>query len=180
MVKVILLSMFFAVSARASLPEELLGTWVQPCRQKAVRTEAFTETTASLSEVYYADTQCAQELLTFKNEGDVTAGNGQMDFRFTKVSVTLLHTAFVDDYNSRSVCGFEDWQVGVEKDITGLSCALFTAKPMRTPREGDMRYGIYMIQDNRLYLGKLTYLRNALTPENRPNEFDVRYYIRQK
>ena len=179
MFKLVLLSLFVTVPALAVIPQDLVGTWVQPCKQKAVRTEVFTEQTASLTEVYYLDSNCSEPLIAFKNDGDVTARAGEMDFRFTRVTMTLFHSDFVEDYNARAVCGLSDWQLGVEKEITALPCALFTAKPTQTPRAGDMRYGIYMIQDNRLYFGKLSLERNAMSPEKRPREFDVRFYLRQ-
>ncbi|MFS4458063.1 hypothetical protein [Bdellovibrio sp. HCB2-146] len=179
MLKTILLSLFIVVPALSAIPQDLVGTWVQPCKQKAVRTEVFSEETASLTEVYYLDNNCSQPLIAFQNDGEVVASAGEMDFRFTRVAMTLFHSDFVDDYNARAVCGFTDWQLGVEKEITALPCALFTAKPTQTPRAGDMRYGIYMIQANRLYFGKMTMQRNALSPEKRPNEFDIRFYVRQ-
>ncbi|MNK99835.1 hypothetical protein D3C87_1202510 [compost metagenome] len=163
-----------------ALPQELEGRWVQPCQNKAVREEVLQNNTAALTENYYLDAACSEPLLTFRNEGGLQAQDGKMDFAFTRVTIALHSSALVDDFNDRAVCGYQNWIAGLERDITGMTCALFNPnKPAASPQVGDMRYGIYKVEDNRLYFGQLTLQHNAMTPEKRPITFDPRFYIRQ-
>ena len=163
-----------------SLPQELEGRWVQPCQNKAVREEVLANNSATLTENYYSDANCSDRLLTFRNEGGLVAQDGKMDFSFTRVTIALHSSALVEDFNDRAVCGYQNWIAGLERDITGMSCALFNPnKPGRSPQVGDMRYGIYKVEDDKLYFGQLTLQHNALTRENRPVAFDPRFYLRQ-
>ncbi|MNY70628.1 hypothetical protein D3C86_2088020 [compost metagenome] len=88
------------------------------------------------------------------------------------------------DFNTRQVCGFTDWALDTPKDITGMTCKLFEDwSALKAPREGEMRFGTYKIEQNkegdRLFFGRLTKDRDALSPEKRPHLLDPRYYIRQ-
>lgn len=173
-------ALVFGSFMAVSLPQELVGRWVQPCQNKAIREEVLENNTAVLTENYYVDAACTEPLLTFKNEGGLVAADGKMDFSFTKVSLALHSVALVEDFNERAVCGYQNWIAGLERDITGMSCALFNPnKPGRSPKVGDMRYGIYKVEENRLFFGQLTMQNNAMTPETRPTTFDPRFYIKQ-
>ena len=163
-----------------TLPQELEGRWIQPCQNKAVREEVLQNNTAALAENYYLDANCSEPLLTFRNEGGLRAEDGKMDFSFTRVTIAVHSSALVGDFNDRAVCGYQNWIAGLERDITGMTCALFNPnKPALSPKVGDMRYGIYKVEENKLYFGQLTLQHNALTPENRPITFDPRFYIKQ-
>ncbi|MNL66247.1 hypothetical protein D3C87_1906810 [compost metagenome] len=55
---------------------------------------------------------------------------------------------------------------------------------LKSPKVGDMRFGIYKIEENkegdRLFFGRLTKDRDALSPERRPYLIDPRYYVKQE
>lgn len=174
-------ALVFGSFMAVTLPQEIEGRWVQPCQNKAVREEVLQNNTATLTESYYLDTTCAQPLLTFRNEGGLQAQDGKMDFSFTRVTIALHSQAFVEDFNDRAVCGYQNWIAGLERDITGLTCALFNPnKPAQSPKVGDMRYGIYKVEENKLYFGQLTLQHDALSPEKRPITFDPRFYTKQQ
>jgi hypothetical protein len=173
-------ALVFGSFMAVGLPQEIEGRWVQPCQNKVIREEVLRDNTATLIENYYQDTACAVPLLTFTNEGGLQAQNGKMDFSFTRVTIALHSQVFVEDFNDRAVCGYQNWIAGLERDITGMTCALFSpSNPAPSPKAGDMRYGIYKVEDNKLYFGQLTLQHNALTPEKRPITFDPRFYLRQ-
>jgi hypothetical protein len=163
-----------------TLPSELEGRWVQHCQNKAVREEVLQNNSATLTENYYLDSNCSEPLLTFRNEGGLVAQDGKMDFSFTRVTIALHSQAFVEDFNERAVCGYQNWIAGWERDITGMTCALFnSSKPAQSPNVGDMRYGVYKVEGEKLFFGQLTLQHNALTPEKRPITFDPRFYLHQ-
>jgi len=162
----------------------LEGTWSQPCQNASLNQEAFSGNQVTLTENHFEDAQCQRGVLIFSDKGTYVVNGRHMDFSFTQVSITLQIQTLVDDFNQRQVCGFQDWQLGQEKAITGLKCALFTnTQSVQVPAVGDQRFGIYKIDEekegDRLFLGRLTPGHDALSPEKRPLEFDPQFYLRQ-
>ncbi len=85
----------------------------------------------------------------------------------------------VNDFNRRKVCDFDDWLLGTEKEISGRSCEIFyVGIPQRLPTVGEMRYGIYQLQEDRLSFGKLSRDKDATTPDKRPTDYNSRFYTR--
>jgi hypothetical protein len=158
----------------------LEGRWQQQCTNGNLRIEVFQQQRVSLNEIFFSDKDCRQPSVVFINDGTfVLPGPGLMDFKFTSVRLRLLTPAAVANFNARKVCGLSDWQVTVEKEISGRSCEIFMIGfPQRIPTAGDMRYGIYQLYNDRLYLGKLSKEHNANTPAARPIEMDPRFYIK--
>lgn len=158
--------------------ELLQGLWRQECASRNTRTEHFHRSIVTLSESFFTDDQCRSPFIVFINEGIFTLPQaGYMDFEFTSVRLLLKNPQLVEDFNQRQVCGFSDWQLDNEKEISGRHCEIFTiGSPHRIPSVGDTRYGIYHLQDDQLLFGRLTRGQNALTPEKRPTNFDPRPY----
>lgn len=158
----------------------LQGVWQQACANRAVRTEDFEGSKVTLTESFYGDDNCQTNLMDFMNDGTFELpAPGQMDFTFTFVRVKLGHEVMVADFNRRAVCGFQDWKLNEEKDISGLLCEMFVVgSPQKTPTAGDMRFGIYRIDHDHLYFGQLTRDENASTPLRRPTNYDPRFYTR--
>ena len=163
---------------RAQTPLE--GSWVQSCQNNTLRRETFSGNDVILSENYFAQADCTQPILTFQSEGThQEAGAQDMDFRFSAVKITLQMEVMVSDYNTRQVCGFLDWKLNQEREITGLSCNLFAASsPSPIPKKDDRRFGIYKIEGDHLFFGQLNQVKNALTPEARPTDWDTRFYVK--
>ena len=155
------------------------GLWKQDCRSNTIRTESFAGPSVTLEENYFTDAACTKPIMQFKNTGTYIVINEQMDFRFVSVSTTLQMDAMVDDFNRRQVCGFTDWKINEEKELAGLICRFFNeATNTQVPKTDDMRYGIYKIKADYLFLGQLTPTKNALTPEARPTEWNLQFYIK--
>lgn len=170
-----------AQSSTVSGDRELLqGVWRQDCTNRASRAENFQADKVVLTESFFNDDKCASDFLHFINEGTfMLPASGQMDFQFTSVRLKITDESLVKNLNSRSVCGFQDWKLNEEKEISGRLCEIFIiGSPQKIPTVGDMRYGIYRLDNDRLYFGKLTRDENAMTPEKRPTNYDPRFYTR--
>lgn len=163
---------------------QLQGRWVQSCENGNIREELFSQDYVTLTESSFLDLQCQRPFMTFINEGTYQASQGKMDFIFKKVKITLHDAAAIADFNQRAVCGFTDWTLDTPQETTGLTCKMFEGwSPLRSPRVGEMRFGIYKIEENkegdRLFFGRLTKDHDALSPERRPSLLDPRYYVKQ-
>jgi hypothetical protein len=168
-------------AATISEDQELLqGRWLQACQAGGVRTEFFVNNTVELNEMFFSDKDCRVPSAVFINEGTfVLPAQGQMDFQFTSLRVHVMNDAIINDFNRRQVCGFDDWEKSVDKEISGRSCEMFViGSPQKIPTVGEMRYGIYRLDGDRLSFGKLSREQNATAPEKRPTEYDPRFYTR--
>lgn len=161
-------------------PNPLIGRWFQPCSKGAVKSEYFRRFEVALTEMYFLDKNCRQPSLILINEGSywLPVGN-HIDFQFASIRARLMSAIAINDFNRRKVCGFDDWQLGSEKEISGRSCEIFyVGIPQRLPTVGEMRYGIYQLREDRLSFGKLSRDKDATTPDKRPTEFNSRFYTR--
>jgi hypothetical protein len=160
--------------------ELLQGLWRQECAKRNERTEEFIDSTVTLKESFFSDGHCQKAILVFINEGTfVLPAARNIDFRFTSVRLKLGGENLIQDFNHRKVCGFQDWKIDEEKEISGRLCEIFIiGSPQKIPTAGDMRYGTYHLQDDRLQFGKISREENALTPEKRPTKLDPRYYTK--
>lgn len=159
---------------------QLQGVWGQSCLNQASRQENFSDTTVTLTESYFADKSCAHRHLAFSSSGAFTASAGIIDFAFSQISITLHDALYVKDFNQRKVCAIDHWQLGKVQDVTGKFCELFgPGIGLQIPPSGQMRYGIYKIEKDRLYFGRLSTEYDSSHPTKRPKEFDGRYFTRQ-
>lgn len=183
---IILLCLFmgqnlFASSDLVSLTsDDLTGRWFKACEGGSVKTEDFALTKVALNEMFFLDRDCQRPSMIFISEGSyVLPSNGVIDFKFSAVKIRLMSESAVNDFNVRKVCGFLDWKLATDKEISGRPCEIFfVGLPQRIPAVGEMRYGIYQLDGNRLSLGKLTRDSNGTTPEKRPTELNPRFYTR--
>jgi hypothetical protein len=159
----------------------LEGIWSQPCQNQALRTENFARAQVTLTESYYGDKNCAKPVMDFESAGTYTADRGEIDFAFQKISITVQDFWYMADYNNRHVCGIDTWEMGVAQDVTGKFCEIFgKGYGIQIPPAGQKRFGIYKIENDQLYFGKLSVERDSSSPEKRPTEFDPRFYVRTK
>lgn len=155
----------------------LEGRWLQACQNQTARIEHFHNKTVTLTEAFYYDGNCLNPMMTIKNEGEFLLGDGTIDFKFQQITLTANNAMIVDDFNSRAVCGFSDWQIDQGKVITGLQCALVAGtKPIQVSDAGSQRFGIFKIEGDLLYFGRLEKDHDALSPETRPITLDPRFY----
>lgn len=157
----------------------LNGLWVRPCQQNNIQVQFFEAQSNYSDDIFFQDQNCKTPLMSFSNEGLYQSRPNQVDFQFQTVAITLYLKSMVDDYNSRRVCGFNDWAINKPRTVTGLKCSLFSSREVQIPKKGDMRYGIWKIENEKLFFGKLTPSHPATSPETRPVEWDSRAYFKQ-
>lgn len=163
----------------------LNGVWEQDCFLKTRRVETIIDRRAVLEEIFYADDECTQPLTAVWSEGRIflpeAAGEVRpIDFVFESVRLAAHSPEAVDRFSSETLCGIVDWRAGDAREVTGLECDFFSnGKPVRAPSAGDVRYGIFRLNGDRVQFGLLTPRENGLTPERRPTELDARLYRRK-
>jgi hypothetical protein len=161
--------------------ERLQGRWFQACSHGALKTEFFQGDKVTLTEMFFLKEDCSQPSVIFVNQGTYILSNGNLiDFQFTSIRLRLMNEIAVNDFNRRRVCDLANWTLGLEKEISGRSCEIImVGLPQKIPTVGEMRYGIYRLQDPiHLSFGKLSRQKNATTPEKRPTDYDPRFYTK--
>jgi len=156
-----------------------------PCDRGLSKTQDITaDYSATTTESFFQDALCTQESFRFQTVGSLSFNSDEsmwINFAYEKVALTLFVPEVVQDFNSRAVCGLTNWSVGVSQTITGLQCAMFNVnRPSQVPRVGDLKFGIYRIEDNQLYYGQLTLEKDGSTAEKRPNFFSPEFFIRKE
>lgn len=82
------------------------------------------------SEVY-PDSSCATKHVTEEIQGTYSLGTFTDNMLSTKTDLNLTYvavlwtpatTAVANGYNMANLCGFNDWAVGVPKDVSGRTC----------------------------------------------------------
>ncbi|MBC7465962.1 MAG: hypothetical protein H7256_08210 [Bdellovibrio sp.] len=165
-----------------ALPSDLSGTWTMPCDRGLRKEQVIQDNIATTTEFFHQDKDCTQESFRFKTVGRLAFNANEpfwIDFTYSAVELTVFVPQVVSDFNMRSVCGFQDWQAGTAKVITGLKCALFNVnKPTQIPTVTDLKFGIYKIEEGHLYYGQLTQEKNGSSAEKRPDMFAPDYFVK--
>lgn len=161
------------------------GIWQTKCLAGIEKKQIYSPNNSVITDEYfYADRNCKQEVMRFTTAGSVEyptplnsqndSSNREINFSYKEIYLSLHTQSTIDNFNSRQVCGFSDWQLSVAKNITGLKCALFNANlKTQIPFEGDIRYGIYLQNENKLYYGQLTSEKNSSSPDRRPDQLNL-------
>jgi hypothetical protein len=163
----------------------LEGEFVQACRASAQRAEEFSGGSAIYRETNFLDGACAAPSLSSRSYGKVILGSAspdsqEIDFIFSRVTLTIHDPGTLDYYRANQVCGREDWALEEEVEITGLVCDFYGSNPARVPRAGERRYGIIRVGKDVIYLGALSPERDGLSPDRRPQDLDPEGYYRMR
>lgn len=168
--------------------ETLSGRWLQACQGTSQREERFEGSTSIFFERTFSGAGCeglsveviSRGIYALGSPVEKPQGARAVDYTFGTVSLVPREQAVVEEYNARSVCGFRNWELNAEKDVTGRECDFFgLGSVIQIPDFGDQRYGILRISGNELYLGKLSLEKNSLSPETRPTELESAPFRRQ-
>lgn len=163
---------FFLLSISA-LASELDGTWEQACLQGYQRVITFSERETTLLEKNFLDSNCGSLRLITKSEGtsqwEESNGLRSIDFTFRKVTITVIDPFTAHLFRSAKVCGISDWETFREIEISGFSCDFdSTGWPLRVPSPQEIRYGIFLLENEQLRFGLLQPHRDGTSPERRP------------
>ncbi len=156
------------------------GKWTAVCRadasQYSQETVVYSGNSATLTLLGANDPKCKNVWLkaTMTTTLNVGAGFSQgdievhpVDFIFSKVLFSFYDSAVIAHLNNSQYCGYSDWALGAEKDVTGRTC---DGKPM--PKSGEGVYDIAAVHGDKLYGGKRDFEFNGTSPEKRPAELD--------
>lgn len=163
----------------------LIGVWIQPCDQSLVKEEHFSAEKVALVETNFFDADCTKPMLESRSEGDYSIGEDlplaprgrAMDFQFTKVEIRGRSAEIVQWLQQQKFCGIADWQLDQFVEVSGKICE-FPLGKIQIPAVGDRRFGIFRLEENRLFFGKLTPIRDGKSRESRPTEWDPRPFHR--
>lgn len=174
---ILVLILFFPFFSKAQITN---GLWSTGCRDGLKKEQIYGKNNLVIStENFYQDAKCTDESFRFQTIGLVNYhenSNIFIDFIYEELYLSLFKQNVVEDFNTRKVCGYDNWAIAEAQNITGLKCAIFNVnKPTQIPAAGDFKYGIFQILQNKLYYGKLTQNSDGSSPEKRPLE--INYFI---
>lgn len=152
------------------------GLWALKCSQGLKKEQIYESNgTVSTTEFFHQDAACGDESFRFQTIGQVTYSHQNptfIDFMYEQINLTVFKQHVIDDFNTRHVCGHNNWKNAEPQNITGLKCAIFNyTKETQIPKAGDYKYGIYSVEGNKLYYGQPSLEYNGSTPTRRPVEF---------
>jgi hypothetical protein len=158
---------------------ELDGTWRQDCARSYQREEKFAGDEATYTERNFWGHDCRQLAVETISRGTIALdpvsikGVRKLDFIFSSVSLKPRDERTAETYRARILCGFRDWAVNEEKEITGRQCDFFgLGSVVDIPAKGDKKFGIVKVAPGALYFGRLSPARDGSSVEMRPEELD--------
>mgnify|MGYP001599688104 CR=1 FL=1 len=166
---ILVLTLLLSHTAQARITD---GLWSTGCSNGLNKEQVFEGNQVATTEHFYQDTQCSDESFRFQTLGSVNYYNEQadfIDFVYAEIYLTLFKETIVEDFNTRKVCGVNNWKSAQAKNITGLKCAIFnTNKETQIPKAADQKYGIFRLEKNKLYYGQLSRSLDGSSAEKRP------------
>lgn len=159
---------------------DLTGLWKTGCKEGLSKEQDINQRNSVTTENFFQDRFCKIQSFQFKTTGLIGFSDENVlwiDFVYTDVELTVFNEQVIADMNSRLVCGFGDWQLATPRIITGLRCALFNrTKETQISKAGDQKFGIYKLEDDRLYFGQLTRETDGSEPLKRPTSWSEEFY----
>lgn len=158
--------------------EQLIkGNWKDSCKvwgggdylSSGYNIASFADSTLVISGDSFKTTDCTGDKIssmkmTFTFEIPSRSSLGPDIFNFNsivrKVTYIIADQDTANAMNTMAYCGFTDWVIGVEKDITDKPC-------LSGPKSGETIYTIMKITDTELLPGEPDDAHNGTTPELR-------------
>ena len=170
--KTIILVMTFIMSSKSEAQIKT-GYWSTYCRNGLKKEQIYGNKNRVIStERFYEDKNCIKESFHFQTIGLVSyykSSENFIDFLYEEIYLTLFKQELTSDFNTRKVCGLSDWELSRAQNITGLKCALFNLnRAAQIPLAGEIKYGIFQMDNSKLYYGQLSPKFNSISPEKRP------------
>ena len=144
---------------------ELEGAWQTSCylgsdNLSYITTISVTGTNLGIKDESHDDSSCNTDngtlVASFSSlsigEEELSFSSGATGHKFTMNLASFKYTpetaADVSYVNTNSICGYSDWALNTEKDITGKTCGSLTI-----PVANTTYLSIYKLVGNNLYLG---------------------------
>jgi hypothetical protein len=152
------------------------GLWNTACERGLLKKQIYINEFVSTEEHFHQNVSCSNLSFIFTTDGYIEFSANEknfINFIYDKIFLSLHKEISVNDFNSRKVCGFDNWSLGEKKEITGLKCALFNVNSeAQIPTAGQRRYGLYLVIENKLYYGQLNQTYDGSSPERRPQQIN--------
>ncbi len=153
------------------------GLWTTNCKDGLKKEQIYENNNRIVStENFHSDQTCQNRSFSFQTIGQVSyyeESDQFIDFLYYEIFLTLFKQELILDFNQRKVCGISDWKLSQPQNITGLKCAIFNiGKETKIPSAGEIKYGIFQMNQNKLYYGQLSKEFNSTTPERRPMQIN--------
>ena len=178
---VILMSLFIYVSPGFS-NNLLEGHWIIPCRDGLKKQQVFRGAQVTTIESFHKDRNCQNLSFEFETIGfnEFPAQNLMwINFTYAQINLKVFVDEVIADFNERKVCGVNNWKSGEVKNITGRACAMFNYnKPTQIPRIGDQKFGVYSLDEDKLFYGVLSKEFDGSAPDKRPKALNPEFYIK--
>lgn len=145
------------------IPTNYVGLYKTDCIANTVLDLSHTVRTVDIQadggftrgEEYFSDDNCQQSALqlrvggTVQEKGDLPEDPklDMLNFSVSDVYIKVNSEALKDTLNSTNFCGFSDWTVGQERDVSGADCSGFTIK------KGDVIQEVVDDREGTLYFG---------------------------
>ena len=176
------LILFYSISLWADINQ---GLWSTGCKNGLKKEQIYDNRNKVITvERYFTDANCMAESFNFQTTGQISYYKDSadfIDFVYAKIYLNIFKQNIIEDFNTRKVCGISNWKAAYEQNITGLKCAIFNiSRPTQIPATGDLKFGIYRIEQNKLYYGLLSKDFDASTPAKRPVQINslIEYIFR--
>lgn len=147
------------------------GFWSTDCLNGLKKQQTYFAKRVLTEEIFYKDSVCSKPTFRFSTDGRVefpSEDQTYIDFVYTSIYLTVFEESAAADFNKKEVCGLKTWIAAMPIEITGKSCAIFSSAPAKIPSAGDLRFGIYSVEEDRLYYGRLTQKNDGSSPATRP------------
>jgi hypothetical protein len=172
--------LLFSLGAHAFIAP---GFWSTECLKGLKKEQIYSANRVLTNERFYQDGLCANPAYLFSTDGVVefpAENQTYINFVYVSIFLTLYKESIAADFNQREVCGINSWSAGIPQDITGLQCAIFSEKPAQIPAAGNLRYGIFSVEGDKLYYGRLSQQSDGSSPATRPKTFNraIEYIFR--
>lgn len=167
---------------------DLVGNWSKPCEAAGTagfRKDALTfdATTVQLqTQVHQGDSSCegtadleARANFNYTVPSFDPAANNQIDLVLNHIRAKINSALAVAAANTQNFCGFSDWAIGVEKDVTGRDCI------EELPGAGGRFFQIFKFETrDRLFVGQVDSAHDGDTAAERPTALEATPYTRAR
>lgn len=163
---ILMVAFFFVLITTKSLKAiEVNGSWVENCAAYEDESGSeqwqinFNNSTYLWVMKTFSDQQCKtltdieteSGTYTFGRLLTIPEGAQEIDFTIKKYEIVFYNQEEINELNSVKWCGYNDWTLGVSRDVTGKQCSEDEEDIM--PNVGEKNYDIVKLDVNSLFFG---------------------------
>lgn len=181
-----------AVDARSTQDPALDGAWeLRLCVTQArnTQTATFTADQYVWRTAYFraTDTACAAPFKIVNSTGSyvagddavISAGAREIDLETAGTTMAPADADAVTYWNSIAYCGYSSWELGVARDVTGMTCDDGVSTPDVFYPAGQTTYDIYRVVDGTELLFGTSSSGSRTSDATRPTALSNVPYVRR-